>query len=243
LVFAGLSGELLRSPDGGATWELAPKPAPAPVFTALAPSPDFARDGTLFAGTMEDGVLIHRDYGRDWAPWNFGLLDHNILCLAISPAYADDQTIFAGVQSGLFRSINGGRSWREVDLPVGYSAVLSLATSPGFAGDGTLYAGTEDPGLLRSTDRGRSWQPIREGAWTEPINSVLLGPDFPARPELLALHGGSLLRSTDGGTTWAAWGGERLAGLDIIALLAPQGFGAGAPVVVGLAGGGIIRVA
>ena len=241
-VFAGLSGELLRSPDGGDTWELAPRPAPAPAFTALAPSPDFARDGRLFAGTMQDGVLIYQDYGRDWATWNMGLLDYNIMCLAVSPAYADDQTLFAGVQSGLFRSSNGGRSWREVELPAGYSAVLALALSPGFADDGTLYAGTEDHGLLRSTDRGRSWQPLGEGIWTEPINSLLLGPRFPSEPELLALHGGSLLRSADGGDTWAPWRGERLAGQEVTAVLAPQGFGAGAPAVVGLAEGEIRRI-
>jgi photosystem II stability/assembly factor-like uncharacterized protein len=242
LVFAGLSGELLRSADGGATWELAPKPSPAPVFTALAPSPDFARDGILFAGTMEDGVLIYQDYGRDWAMWNFGLLDSNVLCLAVSPAYASDQTLFAGVQSGLFRSATGGRSWREVDLPVGYTAVLCLALSPGFAQDGTLYAGTEDQGLLRSTDGGRTWQPLGAEVWSEPINSILLGPDFPAKPELLVLHGGGLLHSADGGDTWAAWRGERLAGQDVTAVLAPRGFGEGAPVVVGLAGGEIRQV-
>ena len=242
LVFAGLSGELLRSADGGATWELAPKPSPAPVFTALAPSPDFARDGRLFAGTMEDGVLIYQNYGRDWAAWNVGLLDSNVLCLAVSPAYAADQTLFAGVQSGLFCSANGGRSWREVELPVGYAAVLALARSPGFAEDGALYAGTEDHGLLRSTDRGRSWQPLGAGVWTEPINSVLLGPNVAAKPDLLVLHGGSLLRSADGGDTWAAFGGEHLAGQDVTAVLAPQGFGTGAPLVVGLAGGAIIRV-
>jgi photosystem II stability/assembly factor-like uncharacterized protein len=242
LVFAGLSGELLRSTDGGDTWELAPKPAPAPVFTALAPSPDFDRDGRLFAGTMQDGVLLYRDYGRDWVLWNMGLLDGNILCLAISPAYAEDQTLFAGVQSGLFRSSNGGRSWREVDLPVGYTAVLSLALSPGFAQDGTLYAGTEDHGLLRSIDRGHSWQLLGEGVWTEPINSVLVGPEFAQRPELLVLHGGSLLHSADGGGTWAPWREGQLAGQDITAVLAPQGFGAGAPVVVGLAEGQIRRM-
>lgn len=242
LVFAGLSGELLRSADGGATWELAPKPSPAPVFTALALSPDFARDGRLFAGTMEDGVLIYQNYGRDWAMWNVGLLDTNILCLAVSPAYAEDQTLFAGVQSGLFRSANGGRSWREVDLPVGYTAVLSLALSPSFAADGTLYAGTEDQGLLRSIDRGRSWQLLGEEIWTEPINSILLGPDFFTRPALLVLHGGSLLHSADGGDTWAAWGDTRLAGQDVTAVLAPEGFLDGAPVLVGLAGGAIIRI-
>src|SRR5438477_4438132 len=30
LVFGGLSGELLRSADGGGSWEQAPRPAPAP---------------------------------------------------------------------------------------------------------------------------------------------------------------------------------------------------------------------
>jgi photosystem II stability/assembly factor-like uncharacterized protein len=241
-VFAGLSGELLRSTDSGDTWELAPKPAPAPVFTALAPSPDFARDGRLFAGTMEDGVLTYLDYGRNWALWNMGLLDGNILCLAVSPAYTEDQTLFAGVQSGLFRSSNGGRSWREVDLPIGYTAVLSLAISPNFARDGTLYAGTEDHGLLRSTDRGRNWQPLGERTWTEPINSVLLGPEFAQKPELLVLHGGSLLHSADGGSTWVPWREEQLAGQDVTAVLAPHGFGAGTPVVVGLGNGDIHRI-
>jgi photosystem II stability/assembly factor-like uncharacterized protein len=242
LVFAGLSGELLRSTDGGDTWELASKPTPAPVFVALAPSPDFARDGQLFAGTMQDGVLLYRDYGRDWVLWNMGLLDGNILCLTVSPAYAEDQTLFAGAQSGLFRSSNGGRSWREVDLPVGYTTVLSLALSPSFAQDGTLYAGTEDHGLLRSTDRGRSWQPLGEGTWTEPINSVLVGSEFDQRPELLVLHGGSLLHSADGGGAWALWREEQLAGQDVTAALAPHGFGAGAPAVVGLGDGEIRRI-
>jgi photosystem II stability/assembly factor-like uncharacterized protein len=239
LVFAGLSGELLRSTDGGASWELARKPSPGPVYTALVPSPDFTRDGRLFAGTVEDGVLIYQDDGRDWAMWNFGLLDSNVLCLAVSPAFADDETLFAGVQSGLFCSANGGRSWREIELPIGYAAVLSLALSPDFAEDGTLFAGTEDGGLFRSTDRGCSWQPVSEGVWTEPINSILLGPHFPVKPELLVLHGGELLFSADGGDTWEAWRTDRLAGLDVTAVLAPQGFDAGAPVLVGFSGGNI----
>jgi photosystem II stability/assembly factor-like uncharacterized protein len=242
LVFAGLSGELLRSNDGGSSWELAPKPSPAPVFTALVPSPDFTRDGKLFAATMEDGVLIYSNDGREWAMWNFGMLDTNVLCLAVSPAYADDQTLFAGVQSGLVRSTNGGRSWHEIELPIGYAAVLCLALSPCFADDGVIFAGTEEYGLLHSADRGRSWQSLGMETWAEPINSIMLSPDFPAAPELLVLHGGSLLCSTDGGSTWAPWRADRLAELDITAVLAPQGFGNDAPVLIGLADGAIMLV-
>ena len=238
-VFAGLSGGLLRSADGGGSWELMPQPAPAPVISALVPSPDFARDGRLFAATMEDGVVLYTDYGRQWALWNFGLLDTNTLCLAVSPAYADDQTLFVGVQSGLFRSTNGGRSWREIDLPIGYAAVLCLALSPRFAQDGWIYAGTEEHGLLRSTDRGRSWQRVGEAVLTEPINSIVLGSQFPEKPELLVLHGAELLVSADGGDSWGAWRADRLAGLEITAVAAPHGFAAGAPVLIGLAGGAI----
>jgi photosystem II stability/assembly factor-like uncharacterized protein len=239
LVFAGLSGGLLRSANDGASWALASQPSPAPIFTALVPSPDFARDGRLFAGTMGDGVLIYSNDGRDWAMWNFGLLDANVLCLAVSPAYAEDQTLLAGVSSGLFRSANGGRSWHEVELPIGYEAVLCLALSPRFAQDGVLYAGTEQAGLLRSADRGRSWRQLGEDMLSEPINSVLLGPRFPEQPELLVLHGARLLHSDDGGDTWEDWRAERLADLEITAVAAPEGFSRDAAVLVGLAGGQI----
>jgi photosystem II stability/assembly factor-like uncharacterized protein len=236
LVFGGLSGELLRSADGGASWELAPRPSPAPIFTALALSPDFARDGRLFAATMGDGVLMYASEGLTWSMWNFGLLDANVLCLAVAPADGDDHALFAGVQSGLFHSSTGGRSWCEVELPTDYAAVLCLALSPAYAADGVIYAGSEG-GLLRSADRGRSWQRLGAGALTEPINGIVLGADFPTRPELLALHGGTPLYSVDGGDTWQAWRADRLAGLDVTAVLAPEGLGA--PVLVGLADGQI----
>jgi photosystem II stability/assembly factor-like uncharacterized protein len=239
LVFAGLSGGLLRSADDGTFWERASQPSPAPIFSALVPSPDFARDGRLFAGTIGDGVLIYSNEGRDWAMWNFGLLDASVLCLAVSPAYAEDQTLFAGVSSGLFRSATGGRSWREVELASGYAAVLSLALSPRFADDGLIYAGTEQAGLLRSDDRGRRWRRLGEGILAEPINSIVFGARFPQPPDLLVLHGERLLHSSDGGDSWAAWREERLAGLEITAVAAPHGFAAGAPVLVGLAGGQI----
>jgi hypothetical protein len=67
----------------------------------------------------------------------------------------------------------------------------------------------------------------------------VLGARFPEQPELLILHGERLLYSADGGDTWEAWRDERLAGLEITAVAAPQGFDAGAAVLLGLAGGQI----
>lgn len=235
LVFAGLSGELLRSTDGGESWEILQRPSPAPVFTSLAPSPHFASDGKLFAGTMEDGVLLYENHGETWTMWNFGLLDTNVLCLAVSPAFAEDRTLFVGVQSGLFRSANGGLSWQEIDLGIGYGAVLCLALSSYFAEDGLIYAGLEDGGLLRSTDGGYTWQRVSESTLTESVNSITLSNES----NILVHHGESLLVSGDGGETWVRFRPDQIEGQEVTAVLAPEGLTGDVPVLIGTSDGAI----
>lgn len=241
-IFAGLSGGILRSLNGGQAWESIPLLPPPPVISAIELSPNFEQDGIVFAATLEDGVLFSADRGHRFGAWNFGLLDLNILCLAISPDFAKDETVFVGTQSGVFRSTNGGRAWREVDLSVGYEAVLSLVLSPDFARDGILLAGTETQGLLLSTDAGKSWQRLGADVFTEAMNAIHLAPIFSARPEILALHVGTLLHSDDRGETWTPWREDILADQEVTALLAPQGFDAGALVLVGLADGNVLRL-
>ncbi|MBN1311483.1 MAG: hypothetical protein JXB30_08695 [Anaerolineae bacterium] len=241
-VFAGLSGGILRSLNDGRIWESVTLPPPPPVVSAVALSPDFEKDGIVFAATMEDGVLFSSDRGGRFTAWNFGLLDLNIFSLAVSPNFAEDETVFVGAQTSIFRSTNGGRAWREVDLPAGYDAVLSLVLSPDFAQDGTLLAGTEMQGLWLSADRGKSWEQLGKHLFTEAVNAVYLSPDFSAYPEILALHGGTLNHSADCGNTWTPWREAILADQDVTTVLAPEGFGPGALVLVGLADGNILRL-
>jgi photosystem II stability/assembly factor-like uncharacterized protein len=241
-LFAGLCGGILRSLNGGRAWESIPLPPPPPVISALVLSPNFEQDGIVFAATLEDGVLFSSDRGNHFGTWNFGLLDLNILCLAISPDFARDETVFVGAQSGIFRSTNGGRAWREVDLPVGYEAVLSLALSPDFARDRTLLAGTESQGLLLSTNAGESWQRLGADLFTEAVNAIYLAPDFSAGPEILALHAGTVFHSTDRGETWGPWREDILANQEVASILAPNGFDSGALILVGLANGTVLRL-
>ena len=241
-LFAGLSGGILRSLNGGQAWENISLPPPPPVISVLQLSPNFEQDGIVFAATLEDGVLFSSDRGHHFGTWNFGLLDLNILCLAVSPNFARDETVFVGAQSGVFRSTNGGRAWREVDLPVGYEAVLSLALSPDFARDGTLLAGTETQGLLLSADGGESWERMGADIFTEAVNAIHLAPDFSSHPEILALHAGTLFHSTDRGGTWTPWREDILADQEVAALLAAHGFDAGALILVGLANGDVLRL-
>jgi len=88
-----------------------------PLVSSLVISPNYTHDGTLLAGTMEDGVFRSADRGSHWVAWNFGLLDLNVLYVAISPHFACDEILFAGTETGIFRSTNVGRAWREMDFP------------------------------------------------------------------------------------------------------------------------------
>jgi photosystem II stability/assembly factor-like uncharacterized protein len=205
-------------------------------------SPNFTYDGTLLAATMEDGVFRSADRGSHWYPWNFGLLDLNILSMAISRDFADDETIFVGTESGIFRSTNGGRAWREVNFPPEFAPVLSLALSPDYAHDGTLFAGTESNGLFRSDDRGRTWARLGEDAVGDAVNGIVLSPEFPAKPDVLVMLNDALFVSRDGGRSWSDWKAGLPIGGGMASLAAPQGLDPGAPLLVGLVEGGVLRV-
>lgn len=241
-VFAGAPGGILRSLDGGQDWHIATLPSPPPVVSDLVISPDYVQDGTLLAGTLEDGVFRSADRGNHWAAWNFGLLDLNVLCIAISRQFTNDETLFVGTETGIFRSTNGGRAWREVEFPIEFAPVLSLALSPAYADDGVLFAGTESYGLFRSDDRGRTWVRLGERVITDAVNAVILSPEFPAKLDILVMLNAALLVSRDGGESWSDWKAGLTLEQGSVCAVAPDGLDPGATLLVGLAEGGVLRI-
>ncbi len=245
IVFAGVPGGIIRSIDGGQSWSAAFLPSPPPIVSTLAVSPNFAHDGIVLAGTVEDGVFCSTDRGGRWVRWNFGLLDLNVFCMAISPDFETDETIFVGTESGIFRSTNGGRAWREVDFPLEFAPVLSLALSPDYGNDsdgGVIFAGTEAHGLFRSEDKGRTWTRLGQDAVADAVNGILLSPEFPAKPDVLAVLSTALLVSRDGGQSWADWKAGQTFEQGLASAVAPQGLGEDAVLLLGLVEGGVLRV-
>jgi hypothetical protein len=174
--------------------------------------------------------------------WNFGLLDLNILSMAISPEFATDETIFVGTETGVFRSTNGGRAWRETEFPMEPAPVISLAISPGYAQDGMVAAGTESHGLFYSDDKGKTWKRLGEEAVTGAVNAISLSPEFPAKPHMLAMLDEALLISRDAGQSWADWKDGLCIEQGTASLATPHGLDPGAPLLVGLVGGEVLRI-
>jgi len=156
-ILAGTSSGLYRSADGGQGWR---QVVSGGHVTSVALAPAFDRHGLAFAGTAADGLLRSEDGGRDWTGANAGLLDLSVTSVAISPAFERDRTAFVGTVGGLYRSRNGGRAWRLVELG-SRSALQAVAISPTYPVDGLVLAGTEADGLFRSTDGGQSWTRVR----------------------------------------------------------------------------------
>ncbi len=225
-LFVGVSGGILTSIDSAQTWVKSALPTPPPFITTIVISPDFSRDGTALAGSLEDGVFVTVDRGQTWRAWNFGLLDQNSYSLAFSPDFSREKHVYAGTESGIFYSKNGGRSWQTLSFPHEISPVLTLAV----ASDKTIWAGTDSNGLFYSVDAGASWeQSIAAGS----VNHIILSPQFPTKAGILAMVDDRLLISRDRGQIWTLVRQSLSSEGAFTTVIAPVGLDAGSILLLG----------
>ena len=134
--------------------------------------------------TRQEQFLVSRDGGDEWQE-----LDppEALISLAINPANSDD--LLASGRRTLMGSSDGGASWETV---AGEPGLVSWPESD------VLYLVTQDGRVGAATQLGSEWtfRGITGGA---PAAFEATGPD-----ELFAgLHDGSIIESTDGGTSWS----------------------------------------
>jgi hypothetical protein len=186
---------------------------------------------------MSGGVLVSRSGGTRWEAGTFGLLDLDVLALSVSPAFEQDETIFAATSTGMFRSPNGARAWREIPAPVEGFAVQCLAISPDFFTDNLLFAGTDGAGMFCSRDRGASWQPLAPALRDASINAIVLSPGFAVDRTALIATASDLYVSHDAGERWSHCADAPGA----LCLAVAPSFPVNGLVLVGLAEGGVLR--
>lgn len=198
LIMVGSVDGIARSIDGGQTWSSATLSQPSQV-SQIVLSPEFESNGIAFAATLEDGVLRTTDYGVRWHSWNFGLLDLETLALAVSPNFAEDETVFAATGTGLFRSINGGRAWRELPFAgEGPEAEEALPLSGVAMTRDMVAVATESKGVFYSRDGGDTW--FKRNAFRGGQTFTLAASGDGTR--LLLATPAAIALSADSGATW-----------------------------------------
>jgi len=146
----------------------------------------FATPTTVFVVTDND--VYRSDDGGE--TWTLSLsIYRGMRSLAVSPAFAADQTLFAADgRSLVFRSTDGGGTWEEVSriAPVGGAsdADVWLSISPAYPADPTLWASVEGGVAYRSTDGGLTWEPFDPGFELDWMARLVPNPDYPADPAL-----------------------------------------------------------
>jgi photosystem II stability/assembly factor-like uncharacterized protein len=176
------------------------------VVTALAIDPA----GRLYANSPV-GAYRTNDGGRKW----IHMLDNpNLNVLAVDPLAP--ATLYAGAgalsydrdsSGGLFKSIDGGTTWKHIGAGLyayqGSPRVLSLTLDP--SRPTTLYASVLYGGISKSEDGGESWRALG-GGLSYPDHARLLAVDPSAPATLYASAGSDLFRSTDAGESFTGIG-------------------------------------
>ena len=218
-----------KSTDGGDEWQKMGLDSTERIARiAVDPQhPDtvyVAATGHLWDDDAHRGVYRTRDGGKTWTRVLYGDAQTGCADLVLDPK--DPGTVYAsmwtfrrkpwsfssgGPKSGLFKSTDGGTTWRELrnGLPVGMLGRISLAVTP--ADPARVYAVVEakESALYRSDDRGESWKKMNAGA------NITLRPFYfgrlvadPKNADRVYKPGLQLSISDDGGKTFSGAAGS-----------------------------------
>jgi photosystem II stability/assembly factor-like uncharacterized protein len=173
-IYAAIEvGGLLRSRDGGASWEEIPVPYADVHRIKIRPS-----DSNWIAISTGDGIYRSYDGGKNWdhltlRTWRVGYPD----ALLIHPKREDLLFIAGAVNSPgtwrttkdadsrIARSRDAGKSWEVLNagLPEHIRGNFEAMTMEVWDGSCALFAGTTDGDIFFSDNEGDHWTKIAEG--------------------------------------------------------------------------------
>jgi photosystem II stability/assembly factor-like uncharacterized protein len=246
-VWAGIMpATLLRSDDRGATWQDVPglnqhssRPEWWPgggglcLHTIILPE---GRPGRVYAGISVAGFFRSDDDGETWRPANEGTSSMAEVVAAempngrvehpgvhrcvhkVVPDPSNPERLYMQQHDGVYRSDDGGRSWRDIgaNLPSPFGFPIAAAPGAGAAGC-IIWVIPENGETIRTSDEGlRVWRSDDGGErWMPSVNGLPRGQHNVLREGMAAdtlrpagvyfgTTGGTLFASSDGGAHWAA---------------------------------------
>ncbi len=224
-------GGVWKTTDAGDSWKavFAQQPVSSIGAVALAPSnPSLVWVGTGEANIRNDitnghGVYFSPDAGKTWEPR--GLEDvGQIERIVVSPDDPDEVFVAAvghawtpNPERGVFKTTDGGKTWRKVLFVNDTTGAIDLVMDPGNPRvllaamwqmqrlPWTLNDGGAGSGIYRSTDGGEHWTKLSQGLPDGPLGRIALGI-APTNPDhayaLVEAKKGMLWSSEDLGDHW-----------------------------------------
>ena len=206
-LYAGTERGLSVWREGTAGWEQVGSGIPAEPCRAITGSRQ--QPERVLAGVEHDGIYRTEDGGRNWAK----VLDRDIWSITTDPT--DDRVIYAGsAPVHLYRSEDRGQRWEELtglqELPEEVRArqiypvlgeeshVLNIFIDPG--NPNHIYLALEHGGVIRSFDRGETWEDVTEGIDYVDIHMV---SKLPQQERYFAATARGFFATTDPASGWA----------------------------------------
>ena len=171
-------------------------------LSVAAPSRAIAHDASAYGG-----VFRTRSMGSSWLNADVGLFLSAALAIAVDPR--DPNHLLMGTDTGLFASVNGGRSWTPEAAELIGGAVFAVAFSP----DGNAALCAAPGGVYRRL--ARNWRRSDAPADAVPARAIAFGA-VPGRVYLLGRE--RLFSSSDGGGSFDPAPGD-VTGLAALAVL------------------------
>lgn len=202
IIYAATSNYgILKSTNGGTTWSLSNQGLGSYTHHAVVVNPLHAN--IVYVGSWSGGVSKSVDRGAQWTEVNNGLGNTAIEDIVLDPIHPEQ--LYVATTAGVFKSSDGGANWKPYSegLPVSDIEIFEcLLIVP--SGPTELLLGTTQ-GLFKRGRNAPTWEAIGGVSKNESITALTYEP----RAHLLYAgtikHG--LLRSQDGGKSWAPLSG------------------------------------
>ena len=201
-LLAATSRDLFRSSDDAATWTPSGSGIDETVVQTLLLRQISGNQTGLMLGSS-GGILRTTSSLENWESANAGLRDQFVLDLASSGSASD--TLFAATSGGadLYKSLDGGETWFEIDLP-GFSSADVTAIAPG--DPNRVYAALFGA-IAVSTDGGENWTSSSQGLDEfASFSRIVVDPTNADIAYAVDFFSG-VFKTVDGGESWNAING------------------------------------
>ncbi len=193
LAMSEISNELYVGVQSGGIYKLSTssnswiKVTTSDTIAALSFYAIIYNNGTLIAGTKNNGIYISTNMGSNWSQSNLSISNAG----TVYSLNQENGIVYAGTENGgLLKSTDNGLNWQPIN-DTNNLAVYCFASN-----QNNYFIGTSD-GIYKSTDSGLTWSSSSNGMMAGSIRALYLYNNY-----FFAIVGHSIFRSSDFGNNW-----------------------------------------